>query len=46
MYKVVSEQVVIEHGHSLVIPPHFDENNYANWKVRIKAFLKSIDERV
>ena len=38
--------VVIEHGHSLVIPPHFDGNNYAYWKVRIKAFLKSIDERV
>ena len=36
----------MEHGHSLVIPPHFDENNYAYWKVRIKAFLKSIDERV
>ena len=36
----------MEHGHSLVIPPHFDENNYAYWKVRIKTFLKSIDERV
>ena len=36
----------MEHGHSLVIPPHFDENNYAYWKVRMKAFLKSIDERV
>ena len=36
----------MEHGHSLVIPPHFDGNNYAYWKVRIKAFLKSIDERV
>ena len=29
-----------------VIPPHFDGNNYAYWKVRMKAFLKSIDERV
>ena len=38
--------VVIEHGYSLVIPPHFDVNNYAYWKVRMKAFLKSIDERV
>ena len=38
--------VVMEHGHSLVIPPHFDGNNYAYWKVRMKAFLKSIDERV
>ena len=36
----------MEHEHSLVIPPHFDENNYAYWKVRMKAFLKSIDERV
>ena len=36
----------MEHGHSLVIPPHFDGNNYAYWKIRMKAFLKSIDERV
>ena len=36
----------MEHGHSLVIPPHFDGNNYAYWKVRIKAFLKSINKRV
>ena len=36
----------MEYGHSLVIPPHFDVNNYAYWKVRMKAFLKSIDERV
>ena len=38
--------VVIEHGNSLVIPPHFDGNNYVYWKVRMKTFLKSIDERV
>ena len=36
----------MEHGHSLVIPPHFDGNNYAYWKVRMKVLLKSIDERV
>ena len=36
----------MEHGHSLVFPPQFDGNNYAYWKVRMKAFLKSIDERV
>ena len=36
----------MERGRSLVIPPHFDGNNYAYWKVRMKAFLKSIDERV
>ena len=29
-----------------MIPPHFDGNNYAYQKVRMKAFLKSIDERV
>ena len=36
----------MEYEHSLVIPPHFDGNNYAYWKVRMKAFLKSIDEKV
>ena len=36
----------MEHGHSLVISPQFDGNNYAYWKVRMKAFLKSIDEKV
>ena len=38
--------IVMEHNHSLVILPHFDGNNYAYWKVRMKALLKSIDERV
>ena len=36
----------MEHGYSIVIPPHFDGNNYAYWKVKMKAFLKCIDERV
>ena len=36
----------MEHNHFLVILPFFDGNNYAYWKVRMKAFLKSIDERV
>ena len=36
----------MEHSHSLVIPSHFDGINYAYWKFRMKAFLKSIDERV
>ena len=36
----------MEQGYSLVIPPHFGGNNYDYWKVKIKAFLKSIDERV
>ena len=35
----------MEYNHSLVIP-HLDENNYAYWKVMMKAFLKSLDERV
>ena len=38
--------IVVEHRHFLVIHSHFDWNNYAYWKVRMKAFLKSIDERV
>ena len=36
----------MEYDHSLVIPPHFDGNNYTYWKVRMKSFLKSIDEKV
>ena len=36
----------MEHGHSFVISPHFDGNNYAYWKVRMKTFLKLIDERI
>ena len=36
----------MEYNHSLVIPPHFDMNNYAYLKVRMKILLKSIDERV
>ena len=35
----------MKHGHFLVILPYFDGNNYAYWKVRMKTFLKSIDER-
>ena len=37
---------VMEHSHSLMILLFFDGNNFAYWKVRMKAFLKSIDERV
>ena len=36
----------MEHGYFLVIPPHFDGNNYAYWKIRMKVFLKPINERV
>ena len=31
---------------SLIIPPLFDGTNYAYWKVCIRAFLQSLDEKV
>ena len=31
---------------SLIIPPLFDGTNYAYWKVCMKAFLQSLDEKV
>ena len=31
---------------SLNAPPYFDGSNYAFWKVRMRAFLCSIDEAV
>ena len=33
-------------GLSLIIPPLFDGINYAYWKVRMRAFLRSLDEMV
>ena len=33
-------------GQSLVISPLFDGTNYACWKVRMRAFLQSLDEKV
>ena len=30
----------------LIIPPLFDDTNYAYWKVRTRAFLQSLDENV
>ena len=36
----------MDRGHSLIIPHLFDGTNYAYWKVRIKAFLQSLDEKV
>ena len=33
-------------GQSMIIPPLFDETNYAYWKVRMRAFLQSLDEKV
>ena len=37
---------VMDRGQSLIIPPLFDGTNYAYWKVRIRAFLQSLDENV
>ena len=31
---------------SLIIAPLFDGTNYAYWKVRIRAFLQSLDEKL
>ena len=33
-------------GKSLIIPHLFDGTNYAYWKVRMRAFLQSLDEKV
>ena len=33
-------------GQSLIILPLFDGTNYAYWKVCIRAFLQSLDEKV
>ena len=33
-------------GQSLIIPPLFNGTNYAYWKVRMRAFLQSLDEKV
>ena len=30
---------------SAVCPPHFDENNYSYWKVKVKAYIKAINEK-
>ena len=37
---------VMDRGQSLIIPPLFDGINYEYWKVRMKAFLQSLDEKV
>ena len=38
--------IVMDRGQSLIIPPLFDGTNYAYWKVRLRAFLQSLDEKV
>ena len=36
----------MDYGQSLIIPHLFDSTNYAYWKVCMKAFLQSLDEKV
>ena len=36
----------MDKGQSLIIPPLFDGTNYVYWKVRMKVFLQSLDEKV
>ena len=36
----------MDRGQSLIIPHLFYGTNYAYWKVRMKAFLQSLDEKV
>ena len=36
----------MDKGQSLIIPPLFDGTNYAYWKVRMRVFLQSLDEKV
>ena len=36
----------MDRGQSLIIPLLFDGTNYAYWKVRMRAFLQSLDEKV
>ena len=36
----------MDKGHSLIISPLFDGTSYAYWKVHMRAFLQSLDEKV
>ena len=36
----------MDRGQSLILPPFFDGTNYAYWKVCMRAFLQSLDEKV
>ena len=36
----------MDRGQFLIIPPLFDDTNYANWKVCMRAFLQSLVEKV
>ena len=35
----------MDRGQSLIIPPLFNSINYACWKVRMRVFLQSLDEK-
>ena len=36
----------MDRGQFLIIPPLFDDTNYAYWIVRMRAILQSLDEKV
>ena len=36
----------MDRGQSPIIPPLFDDTNYAYWKVHMRAFLQSLDKKV
>ena len=36
----------MDRGQSLIVPHLFDDTNYAYWKVHMRAFLQSLDEKV
>ena len=36
----------MDRGQSLIIPPLFNDTNYVYWKVRMRVFLQSLDEKV
>ena len=36
----------MDKGQPLIIPPLFDGTNYAYWKVRMRDFVQSLDEKV
>ena len=36
----------MDRGQSLIIPHLFDGTNYAYWKVHMRVFLQSLDEKV
>ena len=36
----------MDRSQALIAPSYFDDSNYAFWKVRMRAFLCSIDEAV